>query len=142
MGRTKSVLDYLFNFKEITVGSFDKEEKNVEEEIKDLIKEKRLTEGNLYFLDSLQGLTMVLYFSILNSSADSFNTFLELTDQTMHYLLYYSRQIKPTNLNVDILGNIEKNANQLQAVIDEFKNKPASSKPDTYKWCLRVYRVF
>jgi hypothetical protein len=49
LSRVKLVFDYLFNYKEVIVsGGSDARQKQVEQEIADLMREKRLLEGNLF----------------------------------------------------------------------------------------------
>lgn len=95
MDRVRQVLDYVFNLKEVVVSSSDRNwtANRYEEEIKDLTNQKKILEGNLFFLDLLQNLSGMLHFSVSSIGHDD-RTVCELLDQSMSYLQYYSKQLK------------------------------------------------
>lgn len=62
MVRLRTSFDYIFNPKAVIVSNRDS--RNEEEAIKSLVDEKRTLESNLFFLDLLQNLAAMLYFSV------------------------------------------------------------------------------
>ena len=96
MSRIRLVFDYLFNRKEVTVISKTlANDKSLENNIAGLIKEKRLLEGNLFFLDLLKNLSSMLVFSISKIGYDE-AMIAEILEQSMEYLLYYGRKLNNT----------------------------------------------
>jgi len=97
MARVRLVLDYVFNIKDVVISSSEKRwtANRYEEEIRDLINQKRIIEGNLFFLDLLQNLAGMLYYSVSLAGYGD-RTVCDLLGSSMSYLQYYSKQFKKT----------------------------------------------
>jgi cell division protein ZapA (FtsZ GTPase activity inhibitor) len=120
MGKVKIVFDYLFNPKSVTVaGTADEDAKIFQDDLRDLIQEKKLLESNLFFLDLLQNLSDILHFSMSHSGFK-----LESIKNTLYgateYLLYYSKQLKPTQTSGNQHRLVSMAAIELQEVLKDY----------------------
>jgi len=94
LSRLRLAFDYLFNNKEIILSDPEAgAPKEMQSEIAALMHEKRLLEGNLFFLDLLQNLSKMLVFSVMHSGYD-LSAVCSILDQSMEYLQYYAKQLK------------------------------------------------
>jgi len=114
IGRIKLVFDYIFNQKDVVISSSSNEEqKKVEQEISRLMKEKRLLEGNLFFLDLLQNLSGMLSFSVSRAGYGE-NAIADILEQSMEYLMYYAKQLTNTEGSTNQIQRISYAADELR----------------------------
>lgn len=92
LSRVRLVLDYIFNKKEVVITEIEKDK---EKELSKLIKEKRLLEGNLFFLDLLKNLSSMLMFSVLGAGYGQQGV-AAILEHSMEYLQYYAKQLQNT----------------------------------------------
>jgi len=102
MRRLSLIFEFLFNSKEVlfndaTVGA----SKDLQEEIASLIREKRILEGNLFFLDLLKNLSSMIVFSLLREGFKE-SSVCGILIQSIEYLQNYSRQLKPSRTCANI----------------------------------------
>ncbi|MCD4713966.1 MAG: hypothetical protein K8R73_11835 [Clostridiales bacterium] len=114
IGRIKLVFDYIFNQKDVVISSLSNEEqKKVEQEISRLMKEKRLLEGNLFFLDLLQNLSGMLSFSVSKAGYGE-NAIADILEQSMEYLIHYAKQLKNTEGSTNQIQRVSYAADELR----------------------------
>jgi len=121
LNKVRIILDYIFNLKEVIISDLNQVESfSLEKDIKELFAEKRKLEGNLFFLDLLKGYSNMLLFSVLNSGYDINSAFM-IMGQSLEYLQYYSRELKPTNSMMDQGERIQEAAYKLEAIINSIE---------------------
>lgn len=98
MNRVKLILDYLLNWKDIVVEDLNlSRTKSQERNIAGLLQEKRVLEGNLFFLDLLKGLSAVMNFSAIHAGYGD-RGFRDMLAQSMSYLQFYAKEIHRSNI--------------------------------------------
>ena len=96
VGKVRLVLDYILNHKDVVILSgCDGKQEEQEQEINDLLKEKRRLENNLFFLDMLKSLSSMLFFSVSRSGYNE-DTAIGIIEQAMEYLMHYGNQLQDT----------------------------------------------
>lgn len=119
LSRLRLVFDYLFNQKEVIIESADQGASvELQEEIAALMKEKRLLEGNLFFMDLLQNLSRMLTFSVSHSGYQ-LSSVCEILEQSMEYLQYYAKQLKPSETSKNIGERVHIAADQLKYQVSD-----------------------
>ncbi len=96
--KLKTILDYILNNKSVVISSegTNQDEITKENEFKELLKEKKSLENNLFFLDMLKSLSSMLFFSVTRTGYDEDAT-LEILQESMYYLSHYGNSIQDTN---------------------------------------------
>lgn len=119
MGRVRLILDYVFNLKDVVIIDTSKDEdKKVQEKIRNLMKEKKLLEGNLFFLDLLKNLSNMLYFSVIHSGYGEAGA-ASILAQSMEYLQYYAQQLKDTPGSRTQRARISSEAERFQTQLED-----------------------
>ncbi|MBK1656288.1 hypothetical protein CKO29_16575 [Allochromatium vinosum] len=96
VGKVKLAFDYIINHKDVVISSgSDERQKKKEQEINDLLQEKRRLENNLFFLDMLKSLSSMLFFSVSRSGHNE-DTAIEIIEQAMEYLMHYGNNLQDT----------------------------------------------
>ncbi len=95
MRRVRLVLDHAFNLKDVIVHLSEGRSKEAQKRMRDLVGEKKILEGNLFFLDLLKNLTSLLFFSVTKAGYGEKGVLIVL-EQAMEYLQYYTQQIEDT----------------------------------------------
>lgn len=132
MSRLRLVFDYLFNNKEIILEDpAAGASKALQQGVATLMREKRLLEGNLFFLDLLQNLSRMLMFSVLNAGYE-LSSVCSILDQSMDYLQYYARELKTSSTSQNIEERVYLAADRLKAQVNDtahFLQEDASEEP-------------
>ena len=94
----KTILDYMLNNKNIVISTegTNQEEIEKENEFKELLKEKKSLENNLFFLDMLKSLSSILFFSVKNTGYSE-NATIEILKESMYYLMHYGNSLQDTS---------------------------------------------
>jgi len=119
LSKLRLIFDYLFNNKEVIFEDVSSgASRRLQEEVAELMKEKRTLEGNLFFLDLLKNLTSMLLFSVSHAGYGD-SSVCEILDQSMEYLQYYARQLKGSSSAINIEERVSLAAQRLRdQVID------------------------
>jgi hypothetical protein len=135
LSRFRLVFDYLFNQKEVIIDNADQgASAELQEEIAELVKEKRLLEGNLFFMDLLQNLTGMLTFAVSHSGYPLSST-CDILDQSMEYLRYYAKQLKPSETSKNIGERVHNAADRLSYQVSDTAR---FLQEDSGEECLKV----
>ena len=119
LAKVRIIFDYIFNKKEIVIEDVSAgATKELQEEILALVKEKRLLEGNLFFLDLLKNLASMLRFSVLHAGYGD-NALCKILDQSMEYLQYYARQLEDTASSKNLQERVSMAAERLQSQVND-----------------------
>jgi hypothetical protein len=113
LSKVVMVFDQLFNFKEVIVQ--DKvagAPKALQEEVSTLLREKRVLEGNLFFLDQLKSLTGMLQYSVYNTGHGE-STLCEIIDQSMTYIQAYANKLDESATSRNIEETVAVTADRL-----------------------------
>lgn len=116
MARISTIFDYIFNSKEIIVTT--QGSRNLEQDIKLLIEEKRALESNLFFLDLLKNLAAMLYFAVGNAGYQH-EAACEILSQAMGYLQTYARGLSDAPSASNQQERVSLAAARLERVSDE-----------------------
>jgi len=132
VSKLKTILDYIFNNKSIVVSSEDTNQDEItkENEFKELLKEKKSLENNLFFLDMLKSMTSMLFFSVSRTGYSEEAT-IEILQESMYYLMHYSNSLEDTNGMQNQKERLYKTTSELEdqlSSIMEFKQ--TTSKED------------
>ena len=131
VSKLKTILDYILNNKSIVISSEDTNQDEItkENEFKELLKEKKSLENNLFFLDMLKSLSSMLFFSVTRTGYDEDST-IEILQESMYYLMHYGNSLEDTNGMQNQKERLYKTTNELEeqlSSIMEFK-RTASKK--------------
>ncbi len=131
VSKLKTILDYILNNKSIVISSEDTNQDEItkENEFKELLKEKKSLENNLFFLDMLKSLSSMLFFSVTRTGYDE-DTTIEILQESMYYLMHYGNSLEDTNGMQNQKERLYKTTNELEeqlSSIMEFK-RTASKK--------------
>ena len=97
MNRVKLILDYLLNWKDVVVEDLIKSGTTSQERnIAELLQEKRVLEGNLFFLDLLKSLSAMMNFSAIHAGYGD-RGFRDMLAQSLSYLQFYAKEIHNSN---------------------------------------------
>ncbi|MBI4547693.1 MAG: hypothetical protein HY707_06930 [Ignavibacteriae bacterium] len=119
MSRLCLVFDYLFNNKEVILEDHVVGASNaLQKEVAVLMREKRLLEGNLFFLDLLQNLSRMLMFAVSHAGYE-LSSVCNILDQSMEYLQYYAQQLKASSASQNIGERVYLAADQLKAQVND-----------------------
>lgn len=119
LSRARIIFDYIFNKKEIVIEDVTTgATKEMQEDLKHIIKEKRLLEGNLFFLDLLKNLANMLRFSVLHAGYGE-QGLCNILDQSMEYLQYYANQLENTESSKNLQERVVMAAERLQLQVND-----------------------
>lgn len=98
ISKLKTILNYILNDKNVVIASDNttQDEITKENELQELLKEKKLLESNLFFLDMIKNLSSVLFFSV-SRTGYSEDTTIEILQESMYYLAHYGNNIEDTS---------------------------------------------
>ena len=98
ISKLKIVLNYILNDKNVVIASDNTSQNEItkENELQELLKEKKLLESNLFFLDMIKNLSSVLFFSV-SRTGYSEDTTIEILQESMYYLAHYGNNIEDTS---------------------------------------------
>lgn len=119
--KAKLFCDFIFNNKAIVFETTSSESKNFQEDLTELMKEKRLIESNLFFLDLLKNLSNIIFFSSSQLGGNE-RDISNLLNGSMEYLIYYSHQLKSSRTSQNIQQRIDLKAESLQNQLTDLIN--------------------
>ncbi len=131
VSKLKTILDYIFNNKNVVISSDnDCDISKKEEEFKELLKEKKSLENNLFFLDMLRNLTQMLYFSA-SRTGYSEDSIIEILRESMYYLSHYGRNIENTKGMQNQKERLSEKTTELEETLSSIIEFKENALPDS-----------
>lgn len=122
LSKVRLIFDYIFNKKDIILEDIPAgATKDLQEDVNKLVKEKRLLEGNMFFLDLLKNLSNMLNFSVLHSGYGE-KAVCDILGNSMEYLQYYARQLENCASSENLQERVSMAAEDLQSQVNDTFN--------------------